>query len=190
MNKTYPFANGNPDVALFPAMAAELVARIFAYVHGRKDGEFDELLRQDQLDRILSTPFLLYIKQQGPDSGSYCRRILESIPQKTQQVLGKRNLHPIHLLDLPLMPMDSSVWLNYLDVVASMPEKPWTRVPSAINRRKSDREQNGEMGVYQLQTYSDGHGPSDAQSLALYNAYSADKFGGAKRNLTYNRVEY
>ncbi|KAK8042520.1 hypothetical protein PG994_013003 [Apiospora phragmitis] len=178
IDAAYPVADGDPDVASFQALASKLVSRIFAHVHRHSDEAFDVLLRQSQSDRILGIPFLRYIRRRDPNARAYCERIFKSMPRKTQQVLGRANLRPIDLLDLPTIPINSSVWLNYINTIASMPGGACTDVPLPSMAKKNPKS---DSPVFQ--TYRDGYTALNAQSFAIYNSSSYNKLGDAQRIL-------
>ena len=79
----------------------------------------------------------------------------------TQQVLGKEDLRDISLIEVTFIPMDTRLWLNYTDVITTLPGHKTHRVTSLSGVERA--------------FYATGSSPLHATSRSFYGGSSAEQ---------------
>ncbi|KAK8060192.1 hypothetical protein PG996_010122 [Apiospora saccharicola] len=104
--------------------------------------------------------------------------MFKTMPLRTQQVLRRDRLTPVNLLDLPNIPMDTSHWLNYIDIIAHMAEGAWKPSFALGPPRASGY---GRLPKIKVADYQLGSSAVNASHFSTYAGSSRNRRGGPLR---------
>ncbi|KAI8717730.1 hypothetical protein NCS52_00849800 [Fusarium sp. LHS14.1] len=111
-NRVHPIHKDDSDLQRFQSRMRALIERICSWARSGEDIAAWFRLEQSKLHMTRGFRSTLL----RVDHDELATRVLGHMPDKTQQVLGKRNLEPFHMLDLPEVPEGFLHRLTYVDV--------------------------------------------------------------------------
>lgn len=164
LNKNYPVRDNDPDLLRFQANILELSIRLCNWSCQMTSAWFHLPRKQREMTR----QFRSLLSRIRPEDLK--DHLLSGIPRLTQKVLGKPDLMPKDLLDLPLVPCNLTHRLVYLDVATRMPNEDVTYGPSALTLRSKN-----------IKRLREGADPFKAAEIKAYVGSSISKQGGRNR---------
>ncbi|KAH7318645.1 hypothetical protein B0I35DRAFT_409501 [Stachybotrys elegans] len=150
-NEKYPVPDEDADMQQFRHGMTAIIERLCNWSFVNSDSSPWFLLGQE--DREVTRGFRHLLSRSRPEE--LTDHILSHMPKRAQKVLGRKNLKPFNLLELPEIPKEIKHRLVYLDIPVQVGEQNITRRPSKlVNRHDStkhslvDADQNMDARVY------------------------------------------
>ncbi|KAF5536333.1 hypothetical protein FNAPI_11802 [Fusarium napiforme] len=113
-NQMNPIDKNDPDLQRFQAAIKDIITRLCLWARADDNGSNNAWYRLTAAERSITRPLRAYLAVVNIQE--LIDNILEHIPHKAQKILGKRDLKPIDLIDLPEIPQHFKHRLVYADI--------------------------------------------------------------------------
>lgn len=113
-NQTCPVAEDDEGMHRFQKGIAKLIQRLCEWARSEADESIGDWMNKDPTDRAMTRGYRQMLLRVGHEE--LTEEILQHMPRKSQQVLGKKDLDPVDLWEMPEVPNDFLHRLTYLDV--------------------------------------------------------------------------
>ncbi|RSL64829.1 hypothetical protein CEP53_003921 [Fusarium sp. AF-6] len=117
-NAHYPATANDPDPRRFQAGIKSLIEKLIDWSHSSDEMTISHWMKLPRTERAMTRGFRNALMQS--DAAQLASAILNKIPEKSQQILGRREVKPIDLLYLPRVPKKFPHRLTYVDIAADV----------------------------------------------------------------------
>ncbi|KAF7545685.1 hypothetical protein G7Z17_g9002 [Cylindrodendrum hubeiense] len=166
-NHANPVADGDLDMQRFQDRIGALVDRFCEWARSEEDGPVSLWMKRPQSERGTTRAFrslLAHARQE-----ELKRQILDHMPRKAQQVLGKKDLRPLDLLEMPKVPDDFLHRLVYFDVPIRVGQQNIEKAPSKLAQKR------------EVKAVKPGVHIRPSMEAKIYIGSSISKLGGCSR---------
>ncbi|KAJ4160594.1 hypothetical protein NW754_003714 [Fusarium falciforme] len=112
LNTHYLVPANDPDLRCFQAGIQNLIKKLIDWSHSSDEISISHWMKLPRRERAMTCGFRNVLMQS--DAAQLPSAILNHIPHKSQQILGRQEVQPIDLLDLPRMPSKFFHRLTYV----------------------------------------------------------------------------
>lgn len=132
-NQQHPLPETDANLQRFQGKIGSLILRVCEWANSSEDLSIPAWMQLNRADRETTRGFRNMLMHADP--AELTDEILHHMPFKAQEVLGRKGLTPVQLLDMPAVPGKFLHRLTYFNIPVRVGKENIKRSPSVFNKR-------------------------------------------------------